>query len=66
MRTRSRPSPNPIWVPESRVMSPPPNRASPITIPVTVTVRVAAREKITIARYFTASSRARWTGTVSR
>ena len=40
-------------------MSPPPNSSSPMTIPVTLTVRVAAKANTTIAAYFTASSRAR-------
>jgi hypothetical protein len=38
----------------------------PHPIPVTVTVSVATREKITMARYLTARSRARCTGTASR
>src|SRR3954452_23307570 len=47
-------------------MLPPPNITTPSTMPVRVTVRDAASEKITTAMYFTPSRRARSTGTVSR
>ena len=47
-------------------MSPPPNRASPITLPTRATRAAAANEKMTIAAYLTTSSRVRPAGTVSR
>ena len=53
-------------MPESVVRVPPPNSARPTTMPVTVTVSVAANAKTTTATYFTTRRRSRATGTVSR
>jgi hypothetical protein len=56
----------PIWVPESKVISPPPKSANPANAPTSETHTVVTIEKITMAANFTASSRVRCTGTVSR
>ena len=66
-RPAARPSPKPICVPDSRVRSPAPKRATPTTAPATVTSSVAASENDRRSRaYLTASSRVRSTGTVEQ
>ena len=52
-------------LPDSRVTGPSGNRAAPVASATPVTRNVAASPKVTMAAYFTVSSRARPAGMVS-
>src|SRR5580700_6104081 len=64
-RTRRTPVPSVIVVPDSVVTGPAGNSASPMISATIVTIRQVTAQKITIAAYLMASSRARPAGTTS-